>query len=264
MKKYILYSIIFWYGMFVTQGQEVVLSFKEYLGYVKKYHPVAKQAELTISKGEATVMKARGGFDPKLQVAYDRKEFKGSEYYDLWNATFKIPTWYGVAIKGGFEQNEGVFLNPQHTVPEDGLFNAGLAVSLGKGLWINDRMATLQKAKAFKQQTLADRDLLINTILYEAAVTYFSWVKSYREKEVFKDFVTNAKTRLEGVKKSALAGDKAIIDTVEARIAYQNRRLSLEQANVKWMKSSLQLSNFLWQEENIPIEIQPQVIPDPL
>jgi len=48
---------------------------------------------------------------------------------------------------------------------------------------------------------------------------------------------------------------------VEAKIAVQNRALSLEQAKVQLLKKSLQLSNFLWIED-IPIELQSNVLPD--
>jgi outer membrane protein TolC len=48
---------------------------------------------------------------------------------------------------------------------------------------------------------------------------------------------------------------------VEAKISYQNRSLSLEQAKVKFMKRSLELSNFLWLQDNIPLELQPGVVP---
>ncbi|GAA4271245.1 TolC family protein [Aquimarina gracilis] len=258
-----MYSLFFLITpLFAQQQDTLVLNFKEYLGYVKKYHPIAKQAELNISVGQANLMKARGGFDPKMEVDYDRKKFKGSEYYDLLNATFKIPTWYGIEFKGGFEQNDGVFLNPQDTVPEDGLFNAGVSVSVARGLLINDRMATLRKAKFFREQTRADRDLLVNQILYDASLAYFDWLRAYSEKEIYSNFLENARVRFLGVKKSALAGDRATIDTVEAGITVQNRALSLEQAKVKLMKKSLELSNFLWLEDNVPIELKSNVIPD--
>jgi len=240
----------------------LVLRFNEYLGYVKKYHPIAKQAELTLGMGQATLMKARGGFDPKIEVDYDRKEFKGSEYYDRLNATFKIPTWYGIELKGNFEQNDGDFLNPAESVPTDGLYSAGVSVSVGQGLWINDRMATLKQAKYFREQTKADRDLLVNQILFDASLAYFDWLRAYNETNIYQNFLANADIRFQGIKKSAEAGDIAAIDTVEAKIAMQSRALSLEQAKVKLMNRSLELSNFLWMNDNVPIELQPNVIPD--
>ncbi|MGB5821851.1 MAG: TolC family protein [Saonia sp.] len=263
MKKILIYTLLLLsLPLFSQQADTLVLNFKEYLGYVKKYHPIAKQAELNIGIGQANLMKARGGFDPKIEADYDRKKFSGLEYWDRLNATFKIPTWYGVELKGGFEQAEGEFINEDETLPSDGLYSAGVSVSLARGLWINERMATLRKAKFFREQTKADRDLLVNQILFEASIAYFDWLQVYKDSQVYRDFLTNAEVRFEGIRQSALAGDIAAIDTVEAKIAVQNRALSLEQARVRLIKRSLELSNFLWLNDNIPVELQSNVIPD--
>ena len=82
-----------------------VMTLDEYLGFVKNFHPIVKQANLDIDESQAKLLKARGAFDPKLEVDFDRKKFKGTEYYDKLNATFKIPTWYGIEFKGNFENN---------------------------------------------------------------------------------------------------------------------------------------------------------------
>ncbi|MDT0648049.1 TolC family protein [Zunongwangia sp. F260] len=263
MKGYLFLFSVF--SCFFLKAQEQlpeVLSFEEYMAYVKEYHPVAGQAELQISMGEAQLLKARGGFDPKIEVDYDRKEFKGTEYYDILNSTFKIPTWYGVEVKAGFEQNEGYYLNPQKTVPEDGLFSAGVSVDVGQGMWINDRMATLKSARAFRQQTLAERDLMVNQVLYNAAIAYFEWLKVYNEVIIYEEFLENAAERFLGVKQNARLGEVAAIDTVEAKIPVQSRTLELEQARVRLMKERLNLSNYLWLANNVPVELQPNIIPD--
>ncbi|WP_291964216.1 TolC family protein [Maribacter sp.] len=259
--------IIFFYllfGLFVNAQtvDSVQLNFREYLGYVKKYHPVAKQAEMVMSVGQANLMKARGGFDPKITVDYSTKEFKGSEYYDLLNSTFKVPTWYGIELKGEFEQYSGEYLNAERNVPDDGLYSAGVALSLGRGSWINERMATVKKAKFFREQSKADRDLLVNQILFEASLAYFNWLQAYRNSLLFNDFLLNAKVRLKGVNRSAQSGEIAAIDTVEAKIAVQNRALEREQANVTLRNARLELSNYLWMGDNIPMELQEGVVPD--
>ena len=238
-----------------------LLSFSEYLGYVKKYHPVVKQANLLINKSEAKLLKARGSFDPKFEVDYDRKKFKGSEYYDKLNAAFSIPTWYGIELVGNFDQNTGLFLTPEATVPEEGLYNVGISVPLAKGLLINERMATLKQAKIYLQQAEADNQLLVNTILFEAAKSYFQWLKSYQEKRVYEEFLNNADIRLEGIIRSYEVGDKPAIDTTEARIALNNRKLNLEKARLAFTKASLALSNFLWIND-VPVEVNPNLIPD--
>lgn len=238
-----------------------VLSFQEYLGYVKKFHPIARQAQLTIAIGQANLMKARGGFDPKIEVDYDRKEFKGSQYWERLNGTFKIPTYYGIELKAGVEQNEGDFIGIEETVPDNGLYSAGITMALGQGFWINERMATLKQAKIFREQTKADQDLLVNQVLYDASLAYFEWLKAFQEAQIFDNFLANAKVRFDGVKQRALAGDAAIIDTVEAKITVEERALGLEQARVKLLKRRLEVSNFLWIED-VPVEVNPDVSPN--
>lgn len=207
-------------------------------------------------------MKSRGAFDPKVQVDYGRKQFKSTEYYDKLNGTFKIPTWFGVELKAAFEENSGEYLNPEAFVPDDGLYSAGVSMALGQGLWINNRMAALKQARLFREQAKADRDIYVNNILYEASLVYFEWLKAYNELLLFQNILVNAEFRYNGILKGVEVGENAEIDAVEARIAVNNRKLGLEQSRVKLMKSALELSTFLWLENNVPVELQPDVIPD--
>ncbi|MEW4924812.1 TolC family protein [Algibacter sp. 2305UL17-15] len=261
--RVILVSIaLLFTGLISAQDTTSVISLSEYLGYVKSFHPIVKQANLVINESEAKLMKARGAFDPKLEVDYNRKKFKNTEYYDRLNASFKIPTWFGVELKGNFEENTGDFLNPQAFVPEDGLYSAGVSVPVARGLLTNKRMAMLRQSRLYVKQAQTDRQLLINNILYEATVSYFNWLKTYNEKRVYEDFLNNAEMRFNGIKKSFEVGDKPAIDTLEARIALNNRKLNLEKSRIKFVKSSLELSNYLWLNDNTPIEIKEGIIPD--
>ena len=244
-----------------AQDSTLTLPLAEYLGYVKAYHPFVKQANLVINESEAKLMKARGAFDPKLEVDYDRKKFKNTEYYDKLNASFKIPTWFGIELKGNFEENTGDFLNPQDVVPIDGLYSAGISIPVARGLLTNERMAMLRQSRLYVKQAQADRQLLVNDILYEATITYFNWLKSYNEKRIFEDFLSNAQMRFEGIKKSHDVGERPAIDTLEARITINNRKLNLEKARINYIKASLELSNYLWLQD-IPIEITNTIIPD--
>jgi len=252
------------FGKIIAQNdmliQEKILSFEEYLDYVKQYHPLLKQANLRINEGEATLLKARGGFDPKIEVDYDRKKFKSIEYFDQLNATFKIPTWYGIEFKANFEENTGVFLNPNLTVPEGGLYSAGVTFSLAQGLLINERMAMLKKARFFKEQTKAERNLLVNELLFEASKAYFEWLEASNEQNIYESFLKNARQRFLATKRSVMVGDKAAIDSVEAKITVLNRQLSSEAANLKKRKAALKVSNYLWLD-NIPLEIKKDVEP---
>ena len=263
MKKYILVLLLLLFDTLSSQEKvESVMTLSEYLGYVKTYHPIVKQANLIINNSEAKLLKARGAFDPKIEIDFDKKQFKEKEYYNKLNAAFKIPTYYGLEFKANFENNEGNYLNPEYNTPTDGLYAAGISASLLKGLLINNRMASLKQAKFFLNQAKEDQQILVNKILYNASLSYFNWLKTYNEKGVYQDFLENAKTRFKGTKIAFLEGEKPAIDTLEARITLINRELNLEKARIKLVKSSLELSNYLWLNENTPIELQSHIVPD--
>ena len=263
MKKAVFYFLfcVSWVGFGQSDATEV-LRFDEYLGFVKKYHPIVKQANLIIDESQANLMKSRGAFDPKIQVDYNRKKFKNSEYFDKLNTTFKIPTWYGIELKGNFENNDGDYLNPEDNVPIDGIYSAGMSFNVAQGLVIDKRRAALRQAKLFTKQAEADRTIEVNNILYEASLVYFNWLQQYNKMNVYRDFLQNAEMRFNGVKKSVELGEVAAIDSVEARIILNIRKLNLEKARIKLRKASLELSNFLWFENNIPVELQENVFPD--
>jgi outer membrane protein TolC len=262
-------SLIFHFSLH-AQGEanpvvdENVLSLNEFLAYVKEYHPVAKLANFEISTAQATLLKSRGAFDPQVMVDWKNKEFDSKGYYDILNSTFKIPTWYGIEVKAGFEQNQGEFLNPQNSVPDDGLYSAGVSVPIGQGLFINQRMADLKQAKIMQDLSQAQRDIRLNQLLSDAVLAYLDWYLANREVNLFQDFLERAEIRFDGIKKSALAGNMPTIDTLEAGIVVQDRKLRLEQSNLKLIKSRLHLSNFLWFEDNIPLELGPFVLPEEL
>ncbi len=263
MKKYILISFLLFTGGYYAQDKvSSIMSLSEYLGYVKSYHPIVKQANLVINESEAKLLKARGAFDPKIEVDFDKKQFKDKEYFNKLNAAFKIPTYYGLEFKANFENNSGVFLNPEANVPTDGLYSAGISASLLKGLLINKRMASLKQAKFFLNQAKEDQQIVVNEILYNASLSYFNWLKMYNEKRVYAEFLNNAEIRFKATKRAFYEGDKPAIDTTEALITLNNRKLNLEKARIKLIKSSLELSNFLWLNNNTPVELQENIIPD--
>ena len=243
-----------------TVGTE--FTYTEFLGFVKKYHPLVKNANLEINKAQANLMMARGGFDPKIEVDFSKKQFKDTEYYSILNSSFKIPTWYGIEIKAGFDNNEGVYLNPENTVPNQGLTSLGVTIPLGQGLFINQRMADVRKAKMQIQLSQAERKLQAIAVLYDASIAYFNWKKNFNEVELYKEYSTNAQIRFKGIQSLINQGDKPAIDSVEAGIIVKNRTLSLEDSQLKLAKAKLELANFLWLENNIPLELAEDLIPE--
>ena len=264
MKSKLFYIFIFICSSMNLFGQNnpTEFTYNEFLGYVKKYHPLVKQADLKLNEAQANLMQARGAFDPKIEVDFNEKQFKDNQYYSILNSSFKIPTWYGIELKAGFDNSEGIYVNPENTLPNSGLTSFGISVPVGQGLFINQRMADLRKAKIARNLNVAERNLQAVEVIYEASVSYVNWKRSYDEVKLYETYLENALIRYNGVSKLIEEGDKPAIDSVEAGIAVKTRRLNLEDAKLKLTKAKLELSNYLWLENNIPLELNDNLFPD--
>ncbi|ORL45438.1 outer membrane efflux protein [Zunongwangia atlantica 22II14-10F7] len=265
MRKIICLFYFSVFGIFFGNAQEQeseIFTLEEFLAMVKRHHPIVAQANLELSGAEAKLLKSRGAFDPKLEGGMKEKNFHGTEYYSLWHGTFKIPTWYGIDLKAGYEQNEGYYLNPENTTPDDGLWSAGVNIQLARGLLYNERMNNLKQAKIFQQQSQLERNILVNQVLADATKAYADWVYYFQNTSVYEEFLENAIIRFDGIATSSRLGETPAIDTVETMITVRNRRLELKQAQLKLQKAKLALSNYLW-IENIPIELEDRMQPQP-
>lgn len=261
--KHILYFILFFFVSYCwsQESNNKEFTLQEFLAIVKKHHPLIKSANLEINTAEAKLLVARGAFDPKIEVDFDKKVFKEKEYFSLLNSSFKIPTWYGIELKAALEKNEGYYINPQNLVPEQGLVAVGINIPILQGLLINQRMADLRKAKIQLKLSQNEQKLEAVNVLYNATVAYCNWKKNYDENVLYTKYYSNALLRYNAIKKLIEQGDKAAIDSIEAKISVENRKLNLEDSNLKLTKAKLELSNFLW-IDNIPLELQDHFIPE--
>ena len=77
MRIRLVFILVFCFSSLLNaqEADSLVLGFREYLAYVKQFHPVARQAQIVLGAAEANLLQSRGGFDPKLEVDYDRKHF---------------------------------------------------------------------------------------------------------------------------------------------------------------------------------------------
>ena len=242
-------------GLFAQDSLQKVFTFDEFFSLVKENHPLAMQANLQLEVGVAAVRASRGGFDPKAFASASQKYFDDKKYYSITEGGLRVPTWFGIELEGGYDQNEGVFLNPQNNVPEAGLWFAGISVPLGKDLILDQRRKDLRKAQLFQENTKAMQTTLINDLLLEASQVYWSWVSAYHQLEVFNKGYDLANFRYISVRQSANLGDLPPIDTVEASIQVQNRMLSQQSALLNYQNMSAQLSAYLWADGLIPLEL---------
>ena len=240
---------------------QAVLSEKEYYELILLNHPLVKQAGIKPQMGESQLLKAKGGFDPKMFSQFDRKNYDGVTNYQKVNAGLSIPTWYGIQVKSGFESNSGPYLSSEDKTPAGGLWYGGVSVNLGQGMMIDQRRAELFKARIYQESTLQEQRLLLNELIYESGYAYWNWFLAQYSKDVLQNSYELAQIRLKGVKLTAELGDRPIIDTVEARIQVQYRQSLLNNYQTDLLNSKVKLSTYLWTELQEPLELDETTLP---
>ena len=244
-----------------TYGQQI-LSYSDYMVWVRDYHPVSRQAEVTLRFGEEELRASRGGFDPLVYADFDRKRFKNTDYFDKREAGVVVPTWAGVELKGLIEQSRGAFLNPEQAVPEDGLIALGASVNVGQGLLIDKRRAALKQAQIYLESTKAERQLILNDLYLDATETYWNWAADYSNLKILQEGVELAEQRFEMIKESYLQGDFPAIDTVEAYTQVMDRIYRLQTAQIQYFRSTQFVNTFLWDQNEEPIELMDATFPE--
>ncbi|MDR7128317.1 outer membrane protein TolC [Algoriphagus sp. 4150] len=263
--KRLLFTFLLISGSVSLHGQVAdTLTFDTYLEWVRAYHPIAAQADITLTMGDMEVRTARGDFDPLLYGNLDKKSYDEKTYYEKREAGISIPTWAGIELNGAFEQNSGQYLNSERTVPAGGLFSAGASVNLGQGLILDDRRAGLRKAQIYQQSTESERKNLLNDLYLQATGAYWNWSLAHANRKLQAEGADLARTRFEAVKISYEQGDFPAIDTVEASSQFLNREYYLQEAENELFIRTQELSNFLWDETGNPIALDPGVLPEDL
>ncbi len=262
MRRWLSLALLFnW--CFAQAQVPPVLTREAFVRIVLEGHPMARQAALRPELGEATVRSARGGFDPVALATYDEKTYDDKNYFTLLDAGLKVPTWYGVELFAGFQDNTGEQLDPEALTPTDGLLKVGGQVSIGQGLFIDQRRATLRRAEAYLRATQAEQEQMLNDLLLQALNDHTDWVAAYQALEVSNSAVDLAQGRLEFVRGSWRGGDRPAIDTLEAYLQLQDRMLRQQLALLNFRNAGLRLSDHLWDTVQRPLELQANVLPDP-
>ena len=251
--------IVFLFLSFSSLGQTPVLFPEAFLKIVQTYHPIAKQAGIGVLKSQAQILQARAGFDPILSHYSIQKTFDGKNYYDYHAPELKIPTWYGIELHSGIENLQGARLNPDQTLGETSYI--GISVPLARNLFIDQRRASLQQAKLMNKMALQEQRTILNNLFSDAMASYWNWVKSVRVLKIVNQNLQIAEARVSFVKRSVELGERPAVDTVEATTQQQYFD-NLYQA--KWVErenARLDLSVYLWQENNTPQDLPSEVQP---
>jgi len=244
-----------------TYFADSVLSYAEFIAAVEQYHPVANMARLEYDLAREYLRSARGGFDPNISGGLRKKTYSETDYYTDRHAQLEIPTWMGLNFGAGWEQNDGLFLNPESTVPDAGLLHAGVSMNLGAGLLMDNRRAALRQAEIGLELGEIDRQLALNQLYVEATRAYFSWALSEEMLSVAQEAVRLADIRYEAVRESYRLGDVPAIDTAEAYTQVLNRLFVLREQQTRWAGAIQRAGAYLWWENATPVDIPSNIKP---
>lgn len=253
----------------VGKGQtDSVFGIDEFRSSFLKHHPLAYQAKLLQQAGDAQLMMARGGFDPKLDGAIHQKYLEGKEYYSYMGGKLKVPTWFGISLEAGYNLNDGSQLNPEAYTNDLGLWNAGVSISLGRGLLMDQRRADLLQARVIRMSNMLEQKLAINQLRLDAEKAYWNWSKQYSKFLIVQNSLRAAEERFDAVKDYAQLGDKPFVDTLKAKIQVQERQIKLQEITMELENSKAELNTYLWKDGFIPLELAsnsvPELLPDSL
>ncbi len=250
--------------IFTLPDSVMPLPIENFYFLIVEYHPVAKQAGLLSEFARQEIRLARGSFDPKLEVEWMAKEFKGTEYYNILNGSLKFPTTLPFDPKIGYERNSGSQLNPERYISDEfnyQQFYAGVSLPLGQGLITDQRRTALLQAKLLQDMNEAEQVKIINKLLLEAAKDYWQWYFAYYNYRLLNQGVAVAGEIFRRVKINFELGEAATIDTVQAKITWQQRQVEQQEAFINFLNTGVQLSTYLWDSLRNPVALEPRFAP---
>lgn len=251
MKRVLLTLLIGLSGAVITSAQEAgalpgTLSMEDFLRKVAEFHPAARNAWILDQQAQAALRMARGAFDPKAYAAWDQKSFDGKNYFSVGSAGIKVQSAFGLSFKSEFNVARGQFLNPENALPAEGQAVLGINLPLLNGLTFDPFRAELQQGQLGLLSGEAQRRAQLNDLLFSAGLAYVDWAVAHYQVEVFRQAVSVARVRLQGMVESYVQGDKPAIDTLETFIQLQNRLFDLNESLLALNNARQSLEAFFW------------------
>jgi outer membrane protein TolC len=259
-RSYIIFILIFSAFSQVLSQELNVLSYDQFINDVKRNHPVITMSALTQNIQAEKKTEALGAFDPIISANSDQKSLDQKNYFTYQNAEIQIPTWYGIEVYSGIENNRGLFTNPETSLGN--LAYLGLSVPIGRDLILDKRRAKLAEAKLMINYTANEQQMVINNLLLDASMAYIDWTMNYEQVRLLKESLDLINIRKQAIISSVKGGDRAAIDTVEIVAQINSIEQSYQESLVAFINAQYDLSSYLWTQDRIPVLIKDTTIPD--
>lgn len=239
-------------------GQEArgtVLELAQFLAQVREYHPVVRQATLLATEGRAEERIARGGFDPTVSSEWSRKRFGSTEYYDYATAKLTLPTPTGANIIFGFERAIGQYAADELRTSDVGQLTAGVQIPIGQRILTDERRTALTVARGLRTAAEGARDAAVNKVLLEATKRYAAWYESAQRLRIATEGLALAEFRRGAMVARFRAGESAALDTLEASLEVERRRVQQLEAGQGERLARLGIEAALWDADGAPVAL---------
>ena len=233
----------------------------DFLKVIHTNHPLIKKANLFDEFSEAYAIKGRGALDPKVLSDYQQKKFSDTDYFTVWQSELKIPTKLPVDFSLGYENNEGVFLNNENVVPNNGLIYGTINVSLLRGLLFDEQRYQIQATELNGIKSQIDKSLLTREIIHQAVSAYLNWAINFYETEIYQDYFDLVTERHQNVVELFLNGDSPAIDTIESIVNLNTAEKNYLESSGKLISQRQKLNLFIWNENGQPLIMSDNVSP---
>lgn len=231
---------------------------------ILKNHPVARQINLLSEVARQNIRLARGSFDPLIHGKYQAKELGNVEYYNLFDAGLDFTSIIPVHPQIGFQQNRGVYVNPEKFIsPADNFrqIYAGVRIPLAQGFMTDERRTALRQAEYFAEMLEAEQISLLNKLLLDAAKDYWNWSYAHQLLILNEQAVKVTQEIFDRVKMDFALGEASVIDTVQSFITLQTRIVALQESIREQQNSRILISNYLWSSDQEPSLLPESYIP---
>lgn len=233
------------------------LTYQEMIGWVLANHPLAAAADAVEQRGAAELMKYRGALDPKFSLSYDRKDFKGTEYFDYGDAAVEWQSPFALKVAGGYQRAEGTYLNAERTIPAAGQGYVALKLPLLRGLVTDATRIGLQRGELAVDRQTALAEIIRNELRYDLAVRYLQWTFATEVLDLNREIEATIARRLDNYRVLLQQGDKAEVDTLEAAVYLGTQQQAVRQAEIDLLLAQQAVAELYWPvtEGNVPMDL---------
>lgn len=222
-----------------VMGQDsLVLNEREYLKMVWENSPYVKAKLLYNDVAQQQLVESRAAFQPRLNTAYESKNFNDKLYYSRLSSAVTVQTPYALKWSGGYQKTGGEYLNPEANLPQAGLAYMSLELPLGAGLFTDKKRTDVKLQRIGISSTEIEVYLQLNKYLYEAGKAYWKWYESILLRDLALEAREVTIDRFAFVRANQKIGEYAAIDTLEAFINLQNRMAFFNEQQVNWYQRS--------------------------